>query len=172
IVVIVFVLSVVSNILQKKFGKRDEMKAMQNTMKTHQTRMRELAGKDDHKSKREMAQIETEMAEQMGVMMSGMKRTMLISLPLWPVFFVIKDMYEQYNFPLPVPIPWFGNLTAGAIGIGIPFELPFLGMDFGIMLFSQTSWLGWYFLCFLIFSMLINKGIDFYSRRFSNADAK
>ena len=157
IVGISLALSIVSQIVQKKFMNRDEMKKHQESMKEKNKRMKELIGKDDHKSKNELEALEKEMLESMQKMMNGSMKVMIASSVVFlPAYWLLGHFYGTAVIDLPIPIPWFVqgfNLFDTATWKGI------------IEIYHQTNWLGWYLLTYLLFSMAMNAIVDFIKKK-------
>lgn len=146
IVAISALLAIVSQFIQLKFGRRDEMMAAQKEMKERQKRMQELVKRNDGAAKAELEKLEKEMMEGMSKMMGGSMKVMMISMVIFlPAFALIGAAYSAATINLPVPVPWLG------------------GTSF-IMLYSQTNWLGWYVLCSLVFSLVLTALIGLYKK--------
>ncbi len=145
---VTLVLAFVSQFIQNKFVDRDKMKAKQLEMKEKQKRMKELAGKSDQKSLKELEVLEGELLESMQEMMSGSTKVMVFSLLVFfPAFVLLGHFYSDVVISLPVPLPWFAE----------GFDL-FNVSSWGIKFYSETNWLGWYFVSYLIITLLINFG--------------
>ncbi|MBI2597709.1 MAG: DUF106 domain-containing protein [Candidatus Diapherotrites archaeon] len=138
-------LSLFHRVLAMKVGNQKQLKEHQEKMKKTQERIKELVKKDDEKSKREREGLEKEMLESMNIIMSGSTKLMLVSLVvILPVFAIMGSVYGQEVINLPVPVPW---VKTGA-------EL-FNPITWGIQIYNQTNWIGWYVLFSLIFSLAI-----------------
>lgn len=145
------VLAIVSQIIQNKFMDKEAMKKHQENMKVKQKRMKELMGKEDQKSKNELEALEKELMESMQKMMEGSTRTMMFSLVIFlPAYWLLGHFYEKTTINLPIPIPW---LAEG-------FDL-FNFSTWGIKIYEQTNWLGWYFLTYLIISMIAGSAFSY-----------
>ncbi len=143
-------LTVVSQILQAKFAHRDEMKGHQEKIKAHQKKMNELMKKDDQHSKNQLESVQGEMMEEMNKMMSKSTKVMMFSLVVFlPAFFILGHFYGAETINLPIPLPWLSN----------GFDLFSLG-TWGIHLYSQTNWYGWYFISYIIFTILIGQAMN------------
>ena len=148
IIAISAVLSVSSKILQAKFIDKDKMKAQQAGMKEKQKKMQELMKQNDPKSKNELEAMEKEMMETMNKMMSGSMKVMMFSMALFlPAFFIMGFLYEEAVINLPIPIPW---LAEG-------FDLFNIG-TWGISMYNETNWFGWYFVAYLAITIIIGLG--------------
>ncbi|MCR4335009.1 MAG: EMC3/TMCO1 family protein [archaeon] len=148
IAVISLVLAILSQIIQKKFGNKEEMKEKQKLIKEKQTQMKELMGKEDQKSKNELEALEKEMMKHMQEMMSGTMRMMKYSFVVFiPAFAILGFFYGEAIVDLPFAIPWLAN----------GFNLFDFG-TWGIHLYEQTNWYGWYLLIYLIIAILMNIG--------------
>ncbi|MFH1224769.1 MAG: EMC3/TMCO1 family protein [Candidatus Diapherotrites archaeon] len=146
IVAISALLAIVSQFIQLKFGRRDEMLAAQKEMKARQKRMQELVKRNDGSAKAELERLEKEMMEGMSKMMGGSMKVMVISMVIFlPAFMLIGAAYSSATINLPVPVPWFG------------------GTSF-IMLYNETNWLGWYILCSLVFSLVFSSLMGIYKK--------
>jgi len=138
------VVSLFNQFVQRKFGSKKQLKSHQDKMKEKQSRIKELMQKDDEKSKQEREGLEKEMLESMNTVMKPVMKTMVVSMiVILPVFFLLGSIYGEEVIDLPVPIPWLGT----AFDLFTPFSW--------IELYNQTSWVGWYILISLIFSLLI-----------------
>jgi len=148
IAIVTFVMAIVSQVLQRKFYNKDEMKSKQEMMKKNQERIKELMKKEDEKSKKELESLEKEMMDSMSGMMSGSMKMMMFSLIIFvPVFWFLGQNYEKALISLPVPLPWFG-------GTGEPF----------IKLYNETNYIGWYVVCSIVFSMILNGLINVHKK--------
>ncbi len=138
ILFITAVLVAVSQIIQKKFVNKAKIDENQKKMKKHQEKMKELAKKDDHESKREMERIEKEFMETANETMRESFRQTIISMPVFlGAFWFLQNDYGKAVIDLPVPLPWFGE-------------------NWSIQFFSQTNWFGWYFVSYLVVTILLN----------------
>src|SRR3989338_4829232 len=82
-------IALVSQLLQRKLMPREATQKRQEKIKKHQARMKELANKNDAKSKNELEALEKEMMEEMQVMMQGSTRMMMFSMVfILPVFWL------------------------------------------------------------------------------------
>ena len=146
IALVAVALSIVSQLMQRRFVNKKEMKRKQNEMKEKQERMKELMKSEDPKAKNEADALQAEMMENMSTMMKGSMKLMVFSMVLFiPTLWFLSSTYEGIAINLPIPIPWFG------------------GESF-IMLYNTTSWLGWYILCSLTFSLSLNAAINIYEK--------
>ena len=140
------ILAVVSKAIQNKYMDKDAMKAQQEKMKEKQKKMKELMKKEDQKSKNELEALEKEMFEAMQEMMSKSSKVMLVSLVVFlPAFAIIGFLYGEAIINLPLAVPW---LMQG-------FDLFNIG-TWGIEFYEQTNWFGWYFLSYLVITLIIN----------------
>jgi uncharacterized membrane protein (DUF106 family) len=64
-----------------------------------------------------------------------------------PAFAVLGMFYSGTVANLPFPIPWFGGQ-----------DQPF------IMFYEQTNWVGWYVLCSLVSSIVLNIVLHFWEK--------
>ena len=141
IVIIALVMSIVSQLLRRRFVDEQAMKEYQKNMKERQEKMKELMKKEDQKSKQELENMQKEMMEGMSTMMQGNMKMMMVSMGIFiPLFFIVGLFYSEAVIALPIPIPWFGTEQL-------------------IQLYTETSWIGWYVLNSLIFGILINVGV-------------
>ena len=146
IAVISVVLAGVSQAIQAKFMDRTLMKKQQEEMKKKQEKMRELMKKNDAKSKNELDSLQKEMLDSMNDMMSKSSKVMLVSLVIFlPAFALFGMFYGKEIINLPIPLPWLAN----------GFDLFNIG-TWGIEIYPQTNWFGWYFLTYLIVTLLFN----------------
>ena len=144
-------LGIVSQALQRKLMNKKAMKANQEKMKEKQKKLNELLKKEDKKSKNEAESIQKEMLEEMNVMMKGSMRMMMASMIIFiPTFWYLGGVYGNEIISLPFPIPWFG------------------AKEF-IELYNETSWMGWYVLNSLFFSILFNMAMNLYEKHFGGA---
>ena len=136
---------VVQKALQLKVGNQKQLKEHQEKMKKMQEKVKELMKKNDEKSRKERENMEKEMLDSMNIVMGSSMKFMVVSLVVvLPVFWLAGSVYEKDVINLPVPVPWFSDTT-------VWFD-PF---TWGIMLYNQTNWIGWYVLTSLLFSLLI-----------------
>ncbi|HIH10298.1 MAG TPA: TMCO1/EMC3 family protein [Candidatus Diapherotrites archaeon] len=155
IALITAVLAVVSQLVQNKFMNKDEMKTRQEEMKEKQKRMKELMQKGDQKSKNELDALEKEMMESLQAMMSSSTKVMVASMVIFlPAFFVLGALFENAVIQLPIPLPW---LKQG-------FDL-FNAGTWGIEVYNETTWFGWYFVSYLVITMVINVGRNFFKKK-------
>lgn len=146
ITIISIVLFGVSQAVQARFINRDEMKRQQEGMKAKQVKMKELMKKGDAKSKNELDAMEKEMMEDMQKMMSGSYKVMLVSMVVFlPALWFLNTFYGNAVIDMPVPLPWLRN----------GFDLFSIG-SWGIEIYAKTNWFGWYFVCFIVISLLYN----------------
>jgi len=137
IALISFVLSVLVQVLQRVLGSKQAMQKHQTGMKEKQQKMKELMKKNDKQSQKELEKLQGEMLESMNDMMKGSMKMMVVSMVLFiPVLWFLQGTYEGAAITLPVPLPWLGTNSL-------------------IEFYSQTNWLGWYFVTSLVFSILI-----------------
>lgn len=137
IAVIGIIVTAINITLQHKFFHRKELLERQDAMKVKQKKLMELAKKEDQASKKEAENLQKEMMDATMKMMdpSIMLRQMVASLIVFaPVLWYFHAQYDGAGIPLPFPFPWWDN---------------------GLVLLSQTSWLGWYFLVVLVFSLVL-----------------
>ena len=148
IAVISLGLVIASQIIQNKFVDRDAMKKQQKGIKEKQKQMKELMLKEDQKSKNELEAMEKEMMEQMQKMMSGSMKVMMFSLVIFlPAFALLGFFYGESIIDLPISLPWLAD----------GFDLFNLG-TWGVEIYEQTNWFGWYFTTYLTTTLLINLG--------------
>ncbi len=151
---ITLVLALASQFVQEKFMKKDEMKKHQAEMKARQQRMKELMQKADQKSKNELEALEKEMMEGMQKMMQGSSKVMIASLVIFlPAFAILGALYDKEIIGLPFPLPWLAN----------GFDL-FKTGTWGIEVYSQTNWFGWYFISYLAITIAMNFARDNYKK--------
>ncbi len=140
------VLFAVSQAIQSRFINRDEMKRQQQEMKDRQKKMQELMKKGDTKSKSELNAMEKEMLESMQKMMGGSYKVLLVSMVAFlPALWFLGEFYGKAIIKMPFPLPWLAN----------GFDLFNIG-TWGIDIYSETTWFGWYFVCFIVLSLLYN----------------
>src|SRR3989344_7392983 len=119
------------------------MKRQQEEIKAKQAKMKELVKKDDAKSKNELEALEKEMFEIMQKMMSGSYKVMLASMVVFlPALWFLGTFYDKAVIDMPVALPWLSN----------GFDLFNIG-TWGIEMYAQTSWYGWYFVCYIIIAI-------------------
>ena len=139
-------IALVSQLLQRKLMPREATQKRQEKIKKHQARMKELANKNDAKSKNELEALEKEMMEEMQVMMQGSTRMMMFSMVfILPVFWFLGEAYKEVTVQLPFPIPWFAE-------------------NWVIKFFTETNWIGWYVLCSLVTSLVLNAALNVYAQ--------
>ena len=148
IAVISLGLAISSQIIQNKFVDREGMKKQQKEIKEKQKKMKELMLQEDQKSKNELESLEKEMMGQMQKMMGGTMKVMMYSLVIFlPAFALMGFFYEEAIIDLPIALPWLAN----------GFDLFNLG-TWGIEIYEQTNWFGWYFTTYLSVTLLIAIG--------------
>ncbi|MBI4210201.1 MAG: DUF106 domain-containing protein [Candidatus Diapherotrites archaeon] len=146
IALISLVLTIASQFIQEKFMKKEEMKRHQETMKANQKRMQELMKRTDEKSKNELDALQKEMMEGMQKMLSGSTKVMMASFVVFvPALWALSAWYEKAIISLPIPLPW---LKEG-------FDLFSIG-TWGVQVYSQTNWFGWYFVSYLAIMVIMN----------------
>ncbi|HLC92555.1 MAG TPA: EMC3/TMCO1 family protein [archaeon] len=146
IALITAVLYAISQTVQNKFMNKDDMKRHQEEIKIKQGKMKELMKKEDQKSKNELETLEREMMETMQKMMSGSSKVMLVSMVLFlPALWILGAFYGEAIIKLPIPLPWLSN----------GFDLFSIG-TWGVAIYNETNWFGWYFVCFLVLSVIVN----------------
>ena len=151
IAAITVVLALVSQFVQNKYINKDEMKRQQEEIKGKQKRMKELMQKGDQKSKNELDSLEKEMLESMQKMMGSSTKVMIASMVIFiPALLVLGALYANDTIQLPVPVPW---LSEG-------FDLFNIG-TWGVEIYTQTNWFGWYFLAYLVVTVIINVALGF-----------
>ena len=145
IALISLALSVVIQIMQRVLGSKQAMQKHQASMKERQEKMKELMKKNDKQSQKELEKIQGEMLDSMNDMMKGSMKMMVASLIIFaPVLWFLQGTYDTAIIALPIPLPWFVQ----------GFDILNIG-SWGVQFYSQTSWLGWYFVTSLVFSILI-----------------
>ncbi len=150
IALVAVVLSLLSQVMRRVLTDQKNIKKMQKGMKDKQAKIKELMKKEDAKSKKELERLQGEMMEGMALMMKGTNKLMLVSMVVFlPTFWFLGGVYGNFEFPLPVPLPWFGG-------------------EFFITLVSSTNFVGWYFVCSLVFSLVINGIINAIEKRKEN----
>jgi len=139
-------LSLLMQLLQRKFVDRKQMKVQQEFIKKKQQKLNELMKKADDKSVKEMEKVQSEMMEAMNSMMQGSMKQMVISMAvILPIFWFLSSNYANVVVDLPFPVPfwaawdWFNPLSW-----------------FVFKLWNQTSWIGWYVLVSLVTSLSVN----------------
>ncbi len=139
-------LVVASKFLQSKLVDKDRQKAAQQRMKDKQKRIKELMGKQDEKSKREVAKLQKELFEEMGESMQGTMRYMMFSLPLFfGAFFLLGMFYGGLTFETPFPVPKFE-------GFFLLNPLSWIPVGWSL----TTGWLKWYFITYLITLIILS----------------
>lgn len=137
IAVIGITVTAINITMQHLFFHRKQLLERQDEMKLKQKKLMELLKKEDEKSKREAKQVQEEMMESTMKMMdpSIMLRQMVVSLIVFaPVLWYFHAQYDGIPIQMPFPFPWWDN---------------------GFVLLTNTSWLGWYFLIVLVFSLVL-----------------
>lgn len=138
IFVIVLAVSIVMQIVQRKFLDKKRMKMIQQEMREKSKKLNEMAkqGKSETKEAKELqGQVMTLMSESF----KGMPKQMLFSMAIYvPVFFVVGALYADAVIATPFPVPWLSG-EEGSI----------------IKLFTETNWFGYYVLMGLIVSIVI-----------------
>jgi uncharacterized membrane protein (DUF106 family) len=148
------VLAIMSFGAQKKFIDQDRQKRDQQRLKDLQKEMKELMNKTDEASLKRLHKLEREMLEITRDMMGGTMKVMVITTPLFlGALWFFRTYYDKININLPVPIPWFTNFDWGQIASWFNFRL-----------YEQTTWLGWYFLVYLITNLLLNGAWSLYKK--------
>lgn len=116
----------ISQILQRKLMDKKGMKEGQAKIKEKQKRMKELLGKEDHKSKEESERLQGEMLEIMNKTMQGTMKHMLVSFPIF------------------ILVYWaLGAAYSGTL-IDLPVAVPVIHRNFSFEITSGISWLWWY----------------------------
>jgi len=150
ITLITAVLAVLTQFVQNKFIDKDQMKRQQEEIKQKQKKMQELMKKGDPKSKNELEQMEKEMLETMQKMMGASSKVMVASMVIvLPAYFLLGMLYANDIIKLPIPIPWLAN----------GFDL-FNISTWGIDIYHETNWVGWYFLSYIVISIILNVARD------------
>jgi len=135
----------VSRFLQSKMIDKEKQKAAQTRMKEKQAKIKELMQNTDEKSKSEMQKLQQEMFEEMGESMQGTMRYMIFSLPIFfGAFFILGSFYGGMYFQAPFPVPKFQDFF---------FLNPLTWIPVGFVL--ETGWLKWYFMTYLIVSIVL-----------------
>ncbi|MEK6958784.1 MAG: EMC3/TMCO1 family protein [archaeon] len=107
ILVISFALALVSKILQRNLLDKKKMDAQKKEMKEKQERLKKLT-KDGESKKEEIEKLQLEIAEASIAMMQGTNKLMLVSLPVFAVFFMIMgNIYGGLSFTSLFPLPHF-----------------------------------------------------------------
>ncbi len=155
IAIITAVLALVSQAIQDRFINREQMKKQQEEMKQRQKKMKELMKKDGQKSKNELESLEKEMLESMQKMMSGSSKVMIASMVVFlPAFALLGFLYAAEKIILPIPLPWFVQ----------GFDLFNIG-TWGISIYTETNWLGWYFVSYLVITLVLNFARDLLKKK-------
>ena len=136
----------ISQFLQHKMTDRKKMKEQQKKIGETQKKMNELMKKTDQKSQDELKRMQDDMMKTMNEMMGKNMKFMVVSMVIFlPLYYFLGAVYEKEIVNLPFPIPWLG------------------GSNF-IMLYTQTSWIGWYIFCSLVMSLLFSAALNFYDK--------
>ena len=153
--VIAVLLAIVSQGLQLTLGNKKEMLRHQGEMKKKQAKLKELSKSTHPDAKKQLEVIEKEMMESLNVVMKSSMKLMIASMVIFlPVFIGLSSIYGENIFHLPIPIPWFS------------VQFDFLNPIGWFSLYNSTSFVGWYFLNALIFSLLIiNPLVKLYEKR-------
>ena len=149
------ILSIGSTVLRSKFIDQGKMKEQQKEIKEKQAKMKDLIGKQDQKSKNELEALEKEVLEAMNTMLSSSTKVMMFSMVLFlPAFFLMGLFYEKAIIDLPIALPWFNSA----------WNIWDLGTyaNFGIQIYQQTNWFGWYFASYLLTTIVITIGQKVY----------
>lgn len=134
-------MAIVSRFLQHRFGKRNEMVAVQAQMKEKQKQIQELYKKGDDASKKKADELQSEMMQSMNTMMGANLKVMVISMIVFlPALWALNEWYSK----APVILP-FDFLIAHRGG---PF---FIWFEIG----TVTTWLWWYIAVSLIASVVL-----------------
>lgn len=148
------VLAILSFAAQKKFIDQQKQKRDQKRLKEMQSEMKELMKKNDEASIKRLHKTEREMLEITRDMMGGTMKVMMVTTPLFfGALWVFHSFYEKAIIALAIPIPWFRQ-----------FELFNPASWIQIQLYQETTWLGWYFLVYLITNILLNIGYSVYQK--------
>lgn len=122
-------LSIVSFALQRKLLNKDELKALQESMKEKQKKLNELLKRQDKQAKEEIDGLQKEMIEASGKMMQKSMKQMFATLIIV------------------LPVFWYLGFAYGETKIVFPFELPFIG--------SSGNWIIWYIIVSIITSIVL-----------------
>ncbi|MFH0954944.1 MAG: EMC3/TMCO1 family protein [Candidatus Micrarchaeota archaeon] len=134
-------MAIVSRYLQHRFGKRNEMVAIQAQMKEKQKQIQELYKKGDEASKKKADKIQAEMMEHMNTMMSANMKVMMVSMVVFlPALWALSVWYS--SAPVNLPFPFLIAHQGGPL---------FIWFEIG----TKTSWLWWYISISLISSIVI-----------------
>ncbi len=128
IVLIGAVLVVISRIISMKMGRKGgfrEQMAKQKEMMAKQKRIKELMGKNDEKSRNELAKLQQEIMQET---MAGMKQ-LFITMPIFLLAF--GGMWTNYGETL----------------ITLPFNVPFLG--------TESGWYWWYLITYFSMTIIV-----------------
>jgi len=137
---------VVSKFLQSRMIDKKKQKEAQANMKEKQVKIKELMKAGDEKSKNEMDRLQKEMFEDMNATMQGTMKYMIFSMPLFfGAFFVLGFLYGGMLIEAPFVLPKFQ---------GFFFLNPFTWVPVGWG--TETGWLKWYFIIYLIASIAIS----------------
>lgn len=135
---IAFVLAIVSQALQRKFLDKKKMKEHQDTIKEKQSKIKELASKNDVNLKSEIEKLELETMETMNLMMKNSLRHMVVT------FIII------------IPAFWWIGSTYAGTSVKMPFPLPVMHRDFSFEITQTLGWFWYYFYASLVSSLVLN----------------
>lgn len=132
IVIIAFLLSLLSIIIQVKFLNWKETRRLQKSTQEKNKKAMELMKKGDEHSKREAEEIQKQIMQDMQLQFKNMPKQLIVNMIVFlPPFMLIRELYS----------------SAGYL-ITLPFDIPILGMHLG--------WFKWYAICSLIFGLIMN----------------
>ncbi|MCX6798736.1 MAG: EMC3/TMCO1 family protein [Candidatus Diapherotrites archaeon] len=154
IVLISAVLVAASRLLERRFVDKKKMKESQQRMKEKQKQIKDLMQRSDEKSKQDATRMQQEMLQEMSENMQGSLNYMMVSLPVFLVaFFFLGQLYGGKIFEAPFPLPQFH---------GFSIINPFSWVPVGIG--TETGYLRWYFISYLIISILLGIAMKIASR--------
>jgi len=158
ILIVAFSLALVSKILQRNLLDKKKMDAQKKEMKEKQEILKKLM-KEGESKKEEVEKLQLEIAEASIKMMQGTNKLMLVSLPIFGVFFMIMgNIYGGISFTslFPLlhftgfnmlnPFSWLPTYPATCLVEGLCF-LP---------LTMTTGYLKAYFFYYLVSSIAMN----------------
>ena len=147
ILIIVVIATSFMQVLSRKMIDRKKMKAQQKVAKEKSKRIKDLMKSQNPNDKQQAERLQKEMFEDMGAQMQGSMRLLIFSMAIYiPLYAFIGWAYGEAVIQLPFPVPWLG----GEEGL--------------IKFFTETNWFGWYILIALITSAILNIGISVYGK--------
>jgi len=158
IALISIALSTAIQLLSRKLVDRKQLKIHQEEIKKKQKRMQHLMKEKPHNYEQELDKLQKESMELMSTMMSGSTKQMMVSFAVYiPFLWFFNWNYVNAIVNLPVPVPFWTAFDWGNANTWFAFKL-----------WTESSWVGWYVLVSLIYSLLFNGAFNLYETYIKN----